>query len=66
MMIEEALLWLTFFSPRHSSNQIEVIKERFHEASSCIKCSSGCQFHVNKWILNSVMLIIVVFEKQDV
>jgi len=88
MMIEGALVWLTFFSTRYSSNQIEVVQKGFHEVffldrkfiirrsttvrgrshqvSSCIKCCSGCQFHVNQWILHGMMLMTIVFEKQDV
>ena len=30
MMIVGAPLWLTFFSPFHSSNQVEVVEEKFH------------------------------------
>jgi len=50
MMVEGALLWLTFFNSCHSPNHIEVVEEGFHEVSSFIKCYWGCQFHVNQWI----------------
>ena len=59
MMVEGALLWLTFSCSRHSSNQIEVVEEGFHEVSSVIKCCSECQFHVNQWILNGAMFITI-------
>jgi len=61
MIIEGTRLWLTLFSIELTVGDKQVLK-----SLELKKCYSRSRFCVNQWILAGMMLMTIVFEKQDV